>query len=815
MAQDPHEISQLVKTLEAAKGRGKGGRKDFSCKKTTFPIEGSQGISVDSWRFNDWDYKRDDLPTYARGLFTAKRSDGTPEIAVRGYDKFFNVDEVPSTKWENIESDTTGPYELSVKENGCIIFISGLEDGSLLVCSKHSTGARSDVAQSHAIVGEKWVKFHVESVGKTTRELAMTLRQMNATAVGELCDDDFEEHVLEYPPDMAGLYLHGINFNLPEFATLSGPEVHQFADAWGFKKAQYVMIQTLDEVKSFLHKCAETGSWDGRDTEGFVVRCKLRGKHSQPAVDWFFKYKFEEPYLMYRQWREVTKAVIAGKPPKFKKHKQITEQYLLYARRQLAKDSTIGKLYNQNHGIIKMRDGFLAEIGQRGSDIIAREKEEEDGDGGDSPSNIVLVPIATIGCGKTTVASALVSLFDFGHIQNDNIEGQKGRPQRFADGITSSMATHKVVIADRNNHQRREREQIIRDVSRVVPEARFVALHYVHEPKNRMLQEIRKVTQRRVLDRGDNHQTIRAGSKSQEEIVGIMEGFLHRFQGCDTNAAPDSEFDLVVDLDVAASSVDNLEHVITQLYNTYPGLLPEDMPSHEDMQNAISVALGHEVATKHDLSFGKPASAHPSQKAKKIAIVQEKELSPQQAMNKLEYFGITLSVTNMNSVLASLFDQASQEEAALYRSLKQSKRIQGEFHVTLIHRANAAAKPELWQSYTQAYSEAVESKDGKDKNKLTPGLGLARIKLERVVWDDRIMAVVVRIYPAEGSPLWQCSNAIPHVTIGTVRPDIKPVESNEMLARWETGQGVGLTIFEKEVPGNIILEGSVKPVLRR
>ncbi len=52
----------------------------------------------------------------------------------------------PSTQWSNVEQDTSGPYELSVKENGCIIFFSGLEDGTLLVCSKHSTGARSDVA---------------------------------------------------------------------------------------------------------------------------------------------------------------------------------------------------------------------------------------------------------------------------------------------------------------------------------------------------------------------------------------------------------------------------------------------------------------------------------------------------------------------------------------------------------------------------------------------------------------------------------------------------------------------------------------------
>ena len=560
MAQNPRQIAHLVQVLEASKGKGKSaGKKQFSCKKTSFQVEGTSGITVDSWRFQEWDYKRDDLPTYARGLFTTERSDGTHEIVVRGYDKFFNVDEVPSTKWVHIEEDTTGPYELSVKENGCIIFMSGLEDGTLLVCSKHSTGTRSDVAESHAKVGEKWVKRHVESVGKTTRELAMTLREMNVTAVGELCDDAFEEHVLEYPPGIAGLYLHGINFNVPEFATLSGPEVHAFADTWGFKKAQYVMIQSLDEVKQFLDKCAETGSWEGRDTEGFVVRCKKRSRDRSDAPNWFFKYKFDEPYLMYRQWRECTKAIIAGRPPKYKKHQKITKAYLLYARRQLQQDPSLAKAYNQNHGIIKMRDGFLAEIGKKGSDIIRQEEAEGNGTGHDGETNnVVLIPIATIGCGKTTVATALVKLFGFGHIQNDNIQGQKGRPARFALGVTNLMATNNVVIADRNNHQRRERAQIMNDVSKVVPDTRFVALHYVHDPKNKMLDGIRKVTRERVLERGDNHQTIRAASKGPQEIIGIMEGFLERFQGCNVNVPPDSDFDEVIDLDVSASSLENL-----------------------------------------------------------------------------------------------------------------------------------------------------------------------------------------------------------------------------------------------------------------
>ena len=148
-SQDVQEVQKLISNLSSGtKNSFKPGKKHFSCKKSDFKVVGSpENLVVTSWRFQDWDYKRDDLPTYARGLFTAKNEKGQPEVAIRGYDKFFNVDEVNATRWRNIETNTTGPYELSLKENGCIIFISGLYDGSLLVCSKHSTGPRDDVNQ--------------------------------------------------------------------------------------------------------------------------------------------------------------------------------------------------------------------------------------------------------------------------------------------------------------------------------------------------------------------------------------------------------------------------------------------------------------------------------------------------------------------------------------------------------------------------------------------------------------------------------------------------------------------------------------------
>ena len=586
ISQSVGDVSTLVQNLNSNKNHPNK-KQRVSSKNQTFEVDDSPAtLTVDSWRFQDWDYKRDDLPTYARGLFIGKNEKGHPEIAIRGYDKFFNVEEINATKWSNIENNTEGPYELSLKENGCIIFISGLHDGTLLVCSKHSTGARGDADISHAKAGEKWVNRQLQALGRTREDLAKELRKRNATAVAELCDDEFEEHILPYEKDVAGLYLHGINLNLPEFVTYSGAQVQAFAAEWGFKKTDYLMIDDIQATKTFLDQVAETGSYNGRDLEGFVIRCKSRTESSGPFSDWFFKYKFEEPYLMYRQWRECTKAVISGKPPRFKKHVKITEEYLLFARRQLAENRNMGKQYQQNHGIIKLRNDFLKEKNLKGSDIIREEYALGGGSPGEVSKNIILVPIATIGCGKTTIAVALQHLFDWGHVQNDNIVG-KGRPPRFTKEVLTQLEDKLVVIADRNNAQRHERDQIITDVQRTHPHVRLVCLNFAHTPQT--LDKIRQVTQNRVFTRGDNHQTIQAAT-DQKKVLGIMEGFIARFEPCNPLGAPDDGFDTIIELDPTVYSRENLETVIGQLHSHYPKLLA-DLPSSEDLDDAIAFAL--------------------------------------------------------------------------------------------------------------------------------------------------------------------------------------------------------------------------------
>ncbi|ESZ97012.1 fungal tRNA ligase adenylyltransferase [Sclerotinia borealis F-4128] len=809
-SQDVQEVQKLIRNLHDSKDKKKG----FSCKETSFEVDGSPAnLVVKSWRFQDWDYKRHDLPTYARGLFTSKNEKDQEEIATRGYDKFFNTGEVEATKWTNIENNTKGPYELSLKENGCIVFISGLHDGTLLVCSKHSTGQGNKPEMSHAKAGDRWVDKQLQAIGRTREELSRELRKRNATAVAELCDDDFEEHILAYGKEDAGLYLHGININLPEFMTYPGDQVQAFAAEWGFKKTDFLVMDDIEVAKSFLDQVAESGSYQGRDIEGFVIRCKARPNSTGTYSDWFFKYKFEEPYLMYRQWRECTKTLISGKAPRFKKHIKITEEYLLFARKCLAENSNLGKEYAQNHGIIKLRNDFLKEINLKGSDIIRLEYSQLGGPQEEVSNNIILVPVATIGCGKTTLALALGHLFGWGHVQNDNITG-KARPPRFTKEVLTQLEEKSVVVADRNNASRHERKQLIEDVHLTHPHVRLIALNFVHDRAN--ADKVRQVTQDRVLARGDNHQTLQAATDTKK-VVGIMEGFVHRFEPLNINAAPDDGFECSIDLDPTKDSRENLETVVGQLSAQFPKLFT-DLPTSKDLDEAIQVALSdYKPDLRHDVGRGPPKNNNRNQQKEKKPVRDDEEHDDQIPKNQpqitqkkkpLEYVSISLPRNNIKQTLDDAFGRVSSSKAMFYKALGQSQRVQPEFHVTLIHRANSKQYPELWQRYSDMHAEA----GGNNGWSAGTEFGECQVMLERIVWDDRIMAIVARIVDNG----WECTNEIAHITIGTRGDDVKPKESNDLLKRWLVeGSGDESRIGEIAIEGRKIVHGAVKGVLSK
>ncbi|KAG4300930.1 hypothetical protein PCANB_002585 [Pneumocystis canis] len=757
-------ISRIEK--EAKKYENK---KSKPVSRHTFTL--SNGMKIDSWRLPDFGPKKlSKTIMNIRGLFSITNDKNIHKIVIReGYDKFFSVNEVKITQWEMLEKLTKGPYEVTLKENGCIIFISALPDLSLVVASKHSIGPTSNCTYSHAQMGEIWLDRHLSSVKRTREQLASILQQKNATLVSELCDDSFEEHVIEYPPEKRGLYLHGINQNTPSFSTAQFSEVCFFASEWGFNQVDFMIFETLSEVKGFLENTEKIGFYHGKEVEGFVVRCK--SKYSDEDMhfhDFFFKYKFKEPYLMYRRWREVTHSVISDTYTLNNRDSDITKEYVKWVRLLLKNEPDHVEKYKQNHGIIALRKRFLKEYNYSHSDLAKMLTIMADHNPGSR--SILLITIGTVGCGKTALSLALSSLFGFGHIQNDDIVGKKAKIRNFVLKIADALKHQHVVVADKNNHKFIERKELIHLVSELSPDTRFIALYYHHFDKDstpaiqkQELSKILKVTQARVFARGSNHQTIDASANKARTVLGIMNGFLSRFEPLDVTKKPDSMFEEVIILDPMKDLRYNLEIVIDKLEKIIPNYM--ERPTSSEIDAAIHSALN---------------DYHP--------IIKRPILS--QSCQTPEYFAIVLD-DDLSFYVEDIMLTQSLEKRAFWEHLKKSNRVQKTFHVTLIHMAEKLIYPQIWESFLY-------------RSRKSSVISHAEVEFTHIVWDSRIMALVAVILDAKEKKI-ESVNLIPHTTIGTENKTIPAKESNDLLLSWKCQESsndiMALTLCPKRFSG--------------
>ena len=151
-----------------------------------------------------------------------------------------------------------------------------------------------------------------------------------------------------------------------------------FAREWGFIPTPSLELPSVQDVKTFTEEIGRSGTWNGEALEGFVVRTTIRSSPSGPAdrhvtpdarppyaagSSFFFKVKFDEPYMMYRDWREITKALLArgegANLPKSKMARPETKVYVKWVRAEIKKHPTLFDGYARGHGIIATRERFL------------------------------------------------------------------------------------------------------------------------------------------------------------------------------------------------------------------------------------------------------------------------------------------------------------------------------------------------------------------------------------------------------------------------------------------------------------------------
>ncbi|KAI0938363.1 hypothetical protein AcV5_000059 [Taiwanofungus camphoratus] len=753
---------------------------------------------IRSWKMNEFKYYDvpSPFPTLARGLFTEDVQAGSEmahRIVARGYDKFFNIGEVPWTTWASLEAHTGPPYTLTLKSNGCIIFIAPLSPSRLLVTSKHALGHSNNAAsESHAQAGERWLRRHLADSGKTEEQLASALWEKKWTAVAELCDDSFEEHVLPYGPEKTGLHLHGLNQTSKNFRTMDQDVVDSFAREWGFITTPSTVLETIPEVKDFTEQVGKSGKWNGEALEGFVVRTHVVGtarcqKSSSPppyasGSSFFFKVKFDEPYMMYRDWREVTKILLSKGPssgnlPKSKLRRPETKVYVDWVIGEIKRDRAQFSEYQKGKGIIATRERFLAwlESGAgRKAVSDTGQLPEEKGLNRENDSKFgktMIVPVAVPGVGKTSISVALAHLFGFGHTQSDDVHAKKPAPV-FVKNVINLLKTHDVVIADRNNHLKQHRQALREAVRSFDPPVRLMALNWSFDQP---LATIHRICGDRVLQRGENHQSLRADTlaKTHEDVIWQF------LRGAEELS--DSEVDVAIEMDFEES----LEDALARAVDACVRIIGVPKPDQEKMGEALAVARGYAPTTKKA----------DDQKAKKMSAAR--------------YYGI-LAEVDLKDIIGKRMAEQDVPNAAkkFWEQLSLQNRVTPRPHVTIVHSKSLPAEQPLWERC-------------RDLHVLTSP-PLFSFRLGHVVWDDRIMAATVSdlsVSMDDAGPeqkgldsVLQLSPEVQkllHITVGTRDNAVAPVDARDLVGRWKRQQD-GIQAVELK---DVWVKGRVKGLI--
>jgi tRNA ligase len=154
-----------------------------------------------------------------------------------------------------------------------------------------------------------------------------------------------------------------------------------------------------------------------------------------PGSTFFFKVKFDEPYLMYRDWREVTRSMLTtlgtgnkkrmsakeleNSVSRNKMRRPETRAYVKWIVPQMLEDAKQFKGFVKGQGIIKTRLRFLEWYAQNKKEVTVSEDESgekvvEDqkgktwmkaasDDDGKAVGKTIILPVAIPGCGMLII----------------------------------------------------------------------------------------------------------------------------------------------------------------------------------------------------------------------------------------------------------------------------------------------------------------------------------------------------------------------------------------------------------------------------
>ena len=220
--------------------------------------------NISSFNFTDkafYDKVWDEQTTKARGLYLDTMKG---KVAARAYDKFFNINERPETKFDMLQYKLQFPVTAYVKENGFLGIVSYNEyEDDLFVASKSTID--SQFAQ--------WFKdmLYEKVSSDNLMKMKEFIKENNVSFVFECVDMKNDPHIIEYPE--SELFLLDIVRNDMEFSKYEYDQMVDIANQFGLThKEKAFEIATWQEFYDWYYDILEEDyEYNGRKIEGFVI----------------------------------------------------------------------------------------------------------------------------------------------------------------------------------------------------------------------------------------------------------------------------------------------------------------------------------------------------------------------------------------------------------------------------------------------------------------------------------------------------------------------------------------------------------------
>ncbi len=199
--------------------------------------------------------------TKARGLYldTAKN-----RVVARSYDKFFNINERPETKFEMLQHKLQFPVTAYVKENGFLGIVSYNEyEDDLLTASKSTL----DSQYAQWFRGMLQQRVSAENLEK----IKLYCKENQVSFVFECVDMENDPHIIEYPESRP--YLLDIVRNSMVFSKYDYDAMCHIANQFGLTtKEKAFEIASWQEFYDWYYDITEEDyEYQGRKIEGFVI----------------------------------------------------------------------------------------------------------------------------------------------------------------------------------------------------------------------------------------------------------------------------------------------------------------------------------------------------------------------------------------------------------------------------------------------------------------------------------------------------------------------------------------------------------------